>query len=498
MRKYFGYGGLAVLVALLGGFVLWQVSPRVKAFYYLYYGSDAFETLFHDGLGLDKSSATLLSALFAFLYIAALIGVARWSITVFRNFSLLQFAKGLFWFVLVYATAPLAHIIFDRVGPLVCFNQTTGEPLKWYVIRSGAIIISNEPGFDTVTKAGREPITPEICRMYQEQQTHVTVNELSYQQVIDLAQASNGSLPRAWFYQKNGTIKLYSSPVIIPGTDELIKPITTQILLELKQQVEVQRKAEIQARQERDRAAAAAEEAKRRADEKAARDLQAADEARKKDEQRAHAEKCQNVSVSACKNAFNSSSGGLSICQTLAECDPKNPAAWSLLGRANLQLKNLDAAGAAFDHELELAQALQDDSIISEAYANLGAFEKARGTLDRSEAFYLKGIELSERSPLARATAYTGLSEVYLHQGNFNQAETYLQNSISILSGTGEKSQLALAYFGLGFVSMQRQNYFSACLNFRQALALFREANSEKRIIQTNQAMKRANCWGAE
>ncbi len=147
IMKKVGCTALGVLLLLVAATIIWQASARVQALYYIYYGHDAFQSLFYNGLGLSQNLASLLSTILAFLYAASLIGVASWTILLFRDFNARQFVTGLVCFIVVYAAAPLLHVLSDQEGPLVCFNQSTGTAMKWFVENAnGNVVLFDSPG----------------------------------------------------------------------------------------------------------------------------------------------------------------------------------------------------------------------------------------------------------------------------------------------------------------------------------------------------------------
>lgn len=237
MRRIFAYGLFGGLVLTALAFIIWQASPRVQAFYDIYYGSAAFKSLFYEGLGTSENLATVLSTILAFFYAASLIGVATWVGRLVTRYDYKEFIIGLIFFIIAYAAAPIAHVVNDRFGSLVCFNQTTGAPLKWYIIRSGKIIIYDSPGFDPAIGMKKEPITPEICRTFEQQKAGVAPRQISYQQAVEIG-------AKAWYFQRGDEILLFDLQDVVPGADELTKPITSQIIAELKLRIERQRRAD--------------------------------------------------------------------------------------------------------------------------------------------------------------------------------------------------------------------------------------------------------------
>jgi hypothetical protein len=220
--------------AVLAAAIFLLISPRVTAVYYLFWGRDSFKTLFYEGLGLGEHVSTILSTMIAFVYGIAWIFFIAFVVSLFRRFDVRKMLVGFCCFVVLYASAPLAHVLYKAFEPLVCFNQVTGEPVLWFVVRDGKIIMFDSPGVDPVDRAKKVPVTPEICRTFQLQEKNIAPIKVSFERALDLPKS------RLWYWKSKDRIEFYESPGdnLIPGTNELLRPVTSGVLDELNKRVQ--------------------------------------------------------------------------------------------------------------------------------------------------------------------------------------------------------------------------------------------------------------------
>ena len=103
---------------------------RIKAVYQLYWGQDQLYRLLYEDLGLSDALSSFIATPGSFLLAMAWIPLSAW---VWRlaawRFTFRQAGTAFGCWVLIYGTTPLAHFLF---GSDVCFNQRTGQPVKWY------------------------------------------------------------------------------------------------------------------------------------------------------------------------------------------------------------------------------------------------------------------------------------------------------------------------------------------------------------------------------
>lgn len=98
--------------------------------------------------------------------------------------------------------------------------------------------------------------------------------------------------------------------------------------------------------------------------------------------------------------------------------------------------------------------------------------EEARALKDREDltGAEKKYIEVIEISPQDLAS-YRGLADVYLMQGNCDEARETLEHVLKLVSRDKQK-RLSSDYINLGLACRELKNYPKACTSFKQALSL--------------------------
>ncbi len=151
---------LALALALL-------LLPGLYGVYQLYWGQDGIKSLFYNDLGFSEAWSSLFAVTFAFFYALVWVPLAWWTVRVLvYRFNSRQLMIAFLCWIVVYGHAPLAHAL---LGTNICFNQSTGAPLKWYVMRDDRIVLFDTAGYDPLSGDPKLPVTPDICRAYQKQ-----------------------------------------------------------------------------------------------------------------------------------------------------------------------------------------------------------------------------------------------------------------------------------------------------------------------------------------
>lgn len=205
-------------------FYLWQILD----FYH------EVESYFFEEAGLNSRWAGLAAGIGAFIYATLLPSMVVWM--VFQRRKLLALA-GL---VVAYGTLPVASLVLSSDD---CFNQRTGEPLKWYAVRpDGEVLLADETGFDQTTGRKRQPATAAICRIVERQKTGIRPQKVSCgpsdreyfdtvtgQAVLWYARNGDGEIE---CYDSDG----FSSAAADGGSTvaRALKPVTGEIVAELK------------------------------------------------------------------------------------------------------------------------------------------------------------------------------------------------------------------------------------------------------------------------
>jgi hypothetical protein len=162
-----------------------------------------------------------------------------------------------------YGITPVLRI---ALASDVCFNQATGEPLKWFVAApDGTLTFYDSPGFDT-SGVEKKPVTPQVCRIADLERRGIRPTKIA-----DLSEAKFfdgvSGRPLVWYtIDTAGLIHLFNAEGFDPDSGALLQPVTEDIVVRARQQAteaaaEQQRiAAEAEAKRQR---AAAAEAAQR-------------------------------------------------------------------------------------------------------------------------------------------------------------------------------------------------------------------------------------------
>jgi hypothetical protein len=214
---------------------LWRL-PGLIALYNLYWGGEGIRSLLYEDLGFSDSWSHFLSVVGAFVYALAWVPLTVWTYRLVAwRFDARQLVIAFASWVFVYGHAPLLHALF---GTHTCFNQRTGEPMKWYVeLSDGTIVLYDSAGYDTATGAQKKPVNVSICVAYDKQRT----NERPHKITADIGTIEFfdpvTSRPRVW-YTKNtdGTYTLYDARGFDPASGTPLQPITADIVRDIRAQ----------------------------------------------------------------------------------------------------------------------------------------------------------------------------------------------------------------------------------------------------------------------
>ncbi len=110
-----------------------------------------------------------------------------------------------------------------------------GIALKWYVQDSdGHIILFDSAGFDSVTRAEKRPVTPEICVTFAWQKANGRPRRITASvREIEFFDPNSGQT-RVWYSKAaDGSYELFDSKGFNPATSEPLMPVTKEIVAEI-------------------------------------------------------------------------------------------------------------------------------------------------------------------------------------------------------------------------------------------------------------------------
>ena len=214
-------------------------QPKVTAFlavtgnlalYFLYVQGleQQLETWLFEVHGKSQMEATFVTQLVSIAYIVALPSYLVWAVWGHLTF------RALIATAAIVGMPLLLNFLFASDDN--CFNQRTGVPLQWYVVRSSnEIVTATVRGYDTLSQQERKPVTPEICRIIHQQAQGIRPNEITEEvSQIDFFDSTSG-FPKVWFSEDvDGNYKFFDAEGFYLG--EKLEPITRVVVEKVRSQ----------------------------------------------------------------------------------------------------------------------------------------------------------------------------------------------------------------------------------------------------------------------
>ncbi len=156
--------------------------------------------------------------------------------------------------------------------------------------------------------------------------------------------------------------------------------------------------------------------------------------------------------------------------------DKKNIAiANNHLGLFYMKLAYHSVAKNYLEKSLALATEIGDDDINVSSLENLGALALEESDWDSARDYFLRTLDLYQKSDYAfgMANAYSSLGVLAHEQGNDGEAENYLHQAMHLFDDLNNDDGLARQYHALGNVEKARGAPKKAEDHYRAALSLF-------------------------
>ena len=164
--------------------------------------------------------------------------------------------------------------------------------------------------------------------------------------------------------------------------------------------------------------------------------------------------------------------------ETGAATAPLTLRVWGLYGFARLLLGGGQLARAATlaRAAARLAEQIDDQPGMSEAYATIGMIAQARGAVEEAMRAFAESYEHARLSGQrdVGTHALRQLAEVTLLQGDAAQAQVLLQQALASAQVSGATWDVAIVTTLLGRLACQQGNYAQARQRYRQSLPMFR------------------------
>jgi hypothetical protein len=221
--------------------------PQIASYYSLFWGKDALQRLFYEDFHWSEAQSELAGIILALGFPLATLWFIGWGSWRFfagraKPGRAARFVVG---YLFIFALVPSLHVYFDSIGaPDACFNQRTGQPIKWYVAGAGGVVeLYDSAGYD---KLGNQklPVTQEVCDIFAREQNGIVpkqiVADVSAVQFFD----PTSGAPKVWYSQAaDGSTVLYDGRGFDPKTSKLLAPVTADVVEMLKAKAVEQQKA---------------------------------------------------------------------------------------------------------------------------------------------------------------------------------------------------------------------------------------------------------------
>jgi len=147
----------------------------------------------------------------------------------------------------------------------------------------------------------------------------------------------------------------------------------------------------------------------------------------------------------------------------------------NLLGIAQFELGDLEAAEGAFDTVLDLANADHDDLLVARATNNLGAIANLRGRREAALALYQLAIPAYQRlgASLGLAQSFHNMGITFRQIGQLDPADEYERRAIEFANEAADSRLVAMARVGRAEVALQAGDAHLAEMGARVAAQQF-------------------------
>jgi predicted ATPase len=153
-------------------------------------------------------------------------------------------------------------------------------------------------------------------------------------------------------------------------------------------------------------------------------------------------------------------------------------------------------AEAAVSEALQLAQSIDDQNGMSNAFATLGMIAQASGKLNEAEAAFTESYthaRLIAQSGLM-SRALFGLAEVARMRGDLARATALAEEALAYAHAIGITWDIPTILTLLGHLACQQQNYAVAIARYQEALALYRTFSSPLYTAGCLEGLAAARC----
>ena len=124
---------------------------------------------------------------------------------------------------------------------------------------------------------------------------------------------------------------------------------------------------------------------------------------------------------------------------------------------------------------LELAKSIKFEKGISDAYNNLGVYNRAKGNYPKALEYQEKALQLFDKNNDLnnQAISLKNIGNVYLVQGQYEEALKFYLQSLEILEKTGDEYGLAAIYNNIGLAYKNQGDYNAALKQYEKSFEIF-------------------------
>jgi two-component system, NarL family, sensor kinase len=153
----------------------------------------------------------------------------------------------------------------------------------------------------------------------------------------------------------------------------------------------------------------------------------------------------------------------------------------------NEGLHQFDKAAEYFNKSLTIAQKINDSSLISYNYNNLGQAYYFAKKYDKAVEFYTKSKKIKKLlyDDRGLGNANSNISSVFFDMGNYDSAAFYNNSAFLIRQTQNDKKGMATCYSNGGNIYLRQKNYEAAFNSYNKAIALGNQIDFKEPVIES-------------
>lgn len=159
-------------------------------------------------------------------------------------------------------------------------------------------------------------------------------------------------------------------------------------------------------------------------------------------------------------------------------------------GHINVDLNRFDDAVKDYFISLDMYSGMKDTIGVVSSYMGLGRVNSDQSKLSKAIYYYNLANEYSnDNNPHSEAEIHTNLGTVYARLGEFDKAESSYRIALAHYKEANAKRDIALIYYNLGFMFMDKGNSKLSVVEFQSSLDISIEINSAIDILWAHEGL---------